>query len=93
VSGLVEGHGQPLHLIESDTIDNLAQLIACNLILLVGESFHMEIRRGQVYPHHTMFDDVQIDASSYDVVEVEMVHDNLKDLKLEVPPDDMTLTM
>jgi hypothetical protein len=27
------------------------------------------------------------------MVKVEMVNDNLKDLKLEVPPDDMTLTM
>jgi hypothetical protein len=27
------------------------------------------------------------------VVEVDMVHDNSKDLKLEVPPDDTTVTM
>jgi hypothetical protein len=40
-----------------------------------------------------MFDDVEIDTSSYAMVMVDMVHDNLKDLKLEVPPDDMTLTM
>jgi hypothetical protein len=38
-SGLVEGHEQPLPSIEPDTIDNLAQLTACNLILLVGGSF------------------------------------------------------
>jgi hypothetical protein len=31
-----------------------------------------------------MLDDVQIDASSYAVVKVDMVHENLKDLKLEV---------
>jgi hypothetical protein len=53
----------------------------------------MEVRRGLVYPCQTMLDDVQIDASSYDVVKVDMVHDNSKDLKLEVPPDDTTLTM
>jgi hypothetical protein len=40
-----------------------------------------------------MLDDVQIDTSSYAVVKVDMVHDNLKDRKLKVPPDDMTLTM
>jgi hypothetical protein len=53
----------------------------------------MEVRRGLVYPRQTMLDDVQIDISSYDVVKVDMVHDNSKDLKLEVPPDDTTLTM
>jgi hypothetical protein len=53
----------------------------------------MEVGRGLVYPHQTMFDDVEINASSYDVVKVDMVHENLKDLKLEVPPDDTTLTI
>jgi hypothetical protein len=46
-----------------------------------------------VYPCQTMLDDVQIDASSYVVVKVDMVHENSKDLKLEVPPDDTTLTI
>jgi hypothetical protein len=40
-----------------------------------------------------MHDDIQIDASSYVVVKVDMVHKNSKDLKLEVPPDDMMLTL
>jgi hypothetical protein len=40
-----------------------------------------------------MLNDVQIDTSSYVVVKMDMVHDNLKDLKLEVPSDDTTLTM
>jgi hypothetical protein len=40
-----------------------------------------------------MLDDIQIDTSSYAVVRVYMVHDNSKDLKLKVPPDDTTLTM
>jgi hypothetical protein len=53
----------------------------------------MEVGRGLVYPRQTMLDDVEIDASSYAVVKVDMVHENSKDLKLEVPPDDTTLTM
>jgi hypothetical protein len=45
------------------------------------------------YDVRTMLDDVQINTSSYAVVKVDMVHDNSKDLNLEVPPDDMTMTM
>jgi hypothetical protein len=44
--------------IEPNTIDNLAQPTTCNLILLVGGSFQMEVRRGLVYPCQTMLDDV-----------------------------------
>jgi hypothetical protein len=40
-----------------------------------------------------MSNDVLINASSYVVVKVDMVHENSKDLKMEVPPDDMTLTL
>jgi hypothetical protein len=46
-----------------------------------------------VYPCQTMLDDVQIDTSSYVIVKVDMVHNNLKDLKLKVPSNDTTLTM
>jgi hypothetical protein len=53
----------------------------------------MVVGRGLVYPCQTMLDNVQIDASSYDVVKVDMIHDNSKDLMLKVPPDDTTLTM
>jgi hypothetical protein len=53
----------------------------------------MEVGRGLVYPCQTMLDDVKIDVSSYAMVKVDMVHENLKDLKPEVPPDDTTLTM
>jgi hypothetical protein len=53
----------------------------------------MEVGRGLVYPRQTMLDDVHINISSYVVVKVDMVRDNSKDLKLEVPPDDTTLTM
>jgi hypothetical protein len=81
-SRLVEGHEQPLPSIEPDAIDNLAQPTSCNLILLVGGSFRMEVERWLVYPRQTMLDNVQIDASSYAMVKVDMVHENLKDLKL-----------
>jgi translation initiation factor 2 alpha subunit (eIF-2alpha) len=53
----------------------------------------MEVKRGLVYPHHIMLDDVQIYASSYAMVKVDMVHENSKYLKLEVPPDDTMLTL
>jgi hypothetical protein len=53
----------------------------------------MEVGRGLVHPHQTTLDDVQINTSSYVMVKVGMVHDNLKDLKLEVPPNDTALTM
>jgi hypothetical protein len=92
-SRLIEGHEQPLPSIESDVIDNLTQSTTCNLILLVGGSFRIKVRRGLVYPRQTMLDDVEIDISSYVVVKVDMVHENLKDLKLEVPSDDTTQTM
>jgi hypothetical protein len=92
-SGLVEGHKKSLPSIMPDTIDNLAQPTTYNIILLVEGSFRMEVKRRLVYPHQTMLDDVQIDASSYVVIKVDMVHENSKDLKLEVPPDDMMLTL
>jgi hypothetical protein len=92
-SRLIEGHEQPLPSIEPNTMDNLTQLTSCNLILLVGESFRMEVRRGLVYPRQTMLDNVEIDVSSYIVVKVDMVHENLKDLKLKVPLDDTMLTI
>jgi hypothetical protein len=53
----------------------------------------MEVGRGLVYPCQTMLDDVEIDISSYPVIKVDMMHENSKDLKLEVPPDDTTLTL
>ncbi len=53
----------------------------------------MEVGRGLVYPCQTMLDDLQIYTSSYAMVKVDMVHENSKDLKLEVPPDDRTMTL
>jgi hypothetical protein len=79
--------------IEPDMINDLAQPTSRNLMLLVTGSFQMEVGRGLLYPCQTIFDDVQINTSSYDVVKVDMVHKNLKDLKLEVPPYDTALTM
>jgi hypothetical protein len=78
---------------EPDIIDNLAQPTACNLVLMIRGSFRLEVRKGLVYPHQTLLDDIQIDASSYTMVKVDIVHENAKNLKLEVPPDDMTLTL
>jgi hypothetical protein len=81
-SGPVEGHEEPLPSFELNTIDNLAQPSLCNLVLLVGGSFQMEVRKRLVYPCQTMLGDVQTYVSSYAVVKVDMVHENLKDLKL-----------
>jgi hypothetical protein len=38
----------------------------------------MEVRKGLVYPHQTLLDDVQINASAYVVVNVDMVYENAK---------------
>jgi hypothetical protein len=40
-----------------------------------------------------LLDDIQINASTYVVVKVDMVHENANNMKLEVPPDDTTLTL
>jgi hypothetical protein len=49
----------PLHSsLELDTIDNLAQPTTCNHVLMIRGSFQMEVRRGLVYPHQTMLDDI-----------------------------------
>jgi hypothetical protein len=60
---------------------------------MIGGSFRMEVRKGLVYPHQTLFDDIQIDASTYVVAKVDMVHENTKNMKLEAPPDDTTLIL
>jgi hypothetical protein len=60
---------------------------------MIGGSFQMEVKKGLVYPHQTLLDDIQIDASAFVVVKVKMVHENVKNMKLEVPPDDTTLTL
>jgi hypothetical protein len=60
---------------------------------MIRGSFQMEVRRGLVYPRQTMLDNVEIDTLTYVVVKVDIVHENSKDMKLEVPLDDTTLTM
>jgi hypothetical protein len=60
---------------------------------MVESSYQMKVRKGLVYPHQTLLDDVQIDASTYAVVMVAIVHENAKNMKLEVPPDDVMLTL
>jgi hypothetical protein len=79
--------------LEPDTIDNLAQPTICSLVIMVGGSYRMEVGKGLVYPHQTLLDDVQIDASAYVVVKVDIVHENVKNIKVEVALDDMTLTL
>jgi hypothetical protein len=53
----------------------------------------MEVGKGLVYPHQTPLDDIQIDTSAYVAVKVDMVDENMKNMKLEAPLDDTTLTM
>jgi hypothetical protein len=53
----------------------------------------MEVRKGLVYSHQTLLDDVQINALVYVVVKVVMVHENVKNMNLEVPPNDTMLTL
>jgi hypothetical protein len=45
---------------------------------MVRGSYRMEVRKGLVYSHQTLLDDVQIDTSTYVVVKVDMVHENTK---------------
>jgi hypothetical protein len=61
--------------------------------LMVRGSYQTEVTKGLVYPHETLLDDIQIDTSAYDVVKVGMVLENVKNMKLELPPDNTTLTL
>jgi hypothetical protein len=76
-----------------DMIDNLAQPTTCSLVVMIKGSFQIKVGKELVYPYQTLLDDVQIDASSYVVVKVDMVHENVKNMKLEVSPDDTMLTL
>jgi hypothetical protein len=53
----------------------------------------MEVGKGIIYPRMYTLDDVPIDSVSFAVVKVDMVHENVKNLNLEVAPDDTTLTL
>jgi hypothetical protein len=89
----VKGYEQPLPSLEPDTIDNLAQPTTCSLVVMVRESYQMEVGKWLVCPHQASIDDVQINTSAYDVVRVDMLHENVKNMKVEAPPDDTTLTL
>jgi hypothetical protein len=79
--------------LEPDMIDTLAHPTPCNLIITISGDYWMEVRKGIVYPRMYTLDDVPIDSVNFDVVKVDMVHENVKNLNLEVARDDMTLTM
>jgi hypothetical protein len=53
----------------------------------------MQVGKGIIYSRMYTLDDVPIDSVSFVVVKVDMVHENVKNLNLEVPPDDTTLTL
>jgi hypothetical protein len=82
---------QPL--LEPDTIHILAHPTTCSLVVVVEGNYRMEVGKGLVYPNLALLDNVSIDGASYVVVKVDMVHENVKNLKLKVPPDIMMLTL
>jgi hypothetical protein len=79
--------------LEPDTIDTLAHPTPCNLIITISGDYRMEVRKGIVYPRMYTLDDVPIDSVSFAMVKVDMVHENAKNLNLEVAPNDTTLTL
>jgi hypothetical protein len=79
--------------LEPDMIDTLSHPTPCNLIITISGDYRIEVRKGIVYPRMYTLDDVPIDSVSFDVVKVDMVHENAKNLNLEVAPDDTTLTL
>jgi hypothetical protein len=66
----------------------LVHPITLNLVVVVGGSYRMEVGKRLVYQHLALLDDALIGGASYALVKVDMVHENTKNLKLEVPPDD-----
>jgi hypothetical protein len=79
--------------LEPDMVDTMAHPTPCNLIITILGGYRMEDRKGIVYPRMYTLDDVPIDSVSFAVVKVDMVHENTKNLNLEVSPDDTTLTL
>jgi hypothetical protein len=53
----------------------------------------MEVGKGIVYPRMYTLDNVLIDSVIFVVVKLDMVHENMKNLNLEVAHDDTTLTL
>jgi hypothetical protein len=80
-------------LLEPDTIDILAHPTPCNLIITISESYQMDVGKGNIYPRMYTLDDVPFDSVNFVVVKVDMVHENVKNLNLEVPPDNTILTL
>jgi hypothetical protein len=96
------GSGRPLEnplvatsgpALEPDMIDTLAHPTPCNLIITILGGYRMEAEKGIVYPRMYTLDDVPIDSVSFVVVKMDMVHENMKNLNLEVAPNDTTLTL
>jgi hypothetical protein len=79
--------------LKPDTIDTLAHPTPCSLIITISGDYRMEVGKCIVYPRMYTLDDVLIDSVSFAVVKVYMVHENMKNLNLEVTPDDTTLTL
>jgi hypothetical protein len=79
--------------LEPNTIDTLAHPTPCNLIITISGDYRIEVGKGIVYPRMYTLDDVPIDSVSFAMVKVDMVHENVKNLNLEVTPDDTALTM
>jgi hypothetical protein len=79
--------------LEPDMIDTLAHPTPCILIITISGDYRMEVGKGTIYPRMYTLDDVPIDSVSFAVVKVDMVHENVKNLNLEVAPDDTTLTL
>jgi hypothetical protein len=79
--------------LEPDTIYTLAHPTPCSLIITISGGYRMEVGKCIVYPRMYTLDDVPINSVSFDVVKVDMVHENTKNLNLEVSPDDTTLTL
>ncbi|XP_025801813.1 uncharacterized protein LOC112881373 [Panicum hallii] len=52
----------------------------------------MEVGNGLVYPGMSQLEGVQVRADCA-VVKIDYVHEFAKNIKLEVPPDDMTTTL
>jgi hypothetical protein len=79
--------------LKPDTIDNLTHPTPCILIITISGDYRMEVGKGIIYPRMYTLDDVLIDSVSFVVVKVDMVHENVKNLNLEVAPDNTTLTL
>jgi hypothetical protein len=47
---------------------------------MAGENYRMDVRKGPMYRHQALPDDVQIDIATYVVVRVDMVHENMKNI-------------